>query len=277
MDRQAQTMALSRRALLATTGAAIVGAALGGLSPRSEAATRRPGRGGSLQFGPLLDTSGLDSHRHNQLHTSHPTAAMYTGLTDIDHQGNIVPGIAESWEPNKELTSWVFHLRQGVLFHNGREVDAEAVQLNIERIKDPAIGSDWHRGAIDTIASVEVIDKYTVRINADVPDITVPSSVMHYPTNLQAPDNFDKAAEHPIGTGPFKIVSWTRWNETRLVRFDNYWETDAEGHSLPYLDEIVGKPKREDSVRLTALRTGQVQLIDSMAYADVERFKQTAG
>jgi peptide/nickel transport system substrate-binding protein len=97
---------------------------------------------------------------------------------------------------------------------------------------------------------------------------------MHYPTNLQAPDNFDKAAEHPIGTGPFKFVTWDRFNETRLVRFDNYWETDAEGHNLPYLNEIVGKPKREDSVRLTALRTGQVQLVDALAYADVERFKK---
>src|SRR2546428_10341265 len=175
MDRQAQTMALSRRALLATTGAAIVGAALGGLSPRSEAATRRPGRGGSLQFGPLLDTSGLDSHRHNQLHTSNPTAAMYTGLTDLDQQGNIVSGIAESWEPNKELTSWVFRLRKGVLFHNGREVDAEAVKLNILRIKDPAIGSDFHRGAVESIETVDILDKYTVRINASLPDVTIPT------------------------------------------------------------------------------------------------------
>jgi peptide/nickel transport system substrate-binding protein len=100
---------------------------------------------------------------------------------------------------------------------------------------------------------------------------------MHYPTNLQAPEAFDTAAEHPIGTGPFKFVSWTRWNETKLVRFENYWETDAEGNSLPYLAEIIGKPKKEDSVRLTALRTGQVHLIDNMAYADVERFKKSYG
>src|SRR5216683_2873120 len=272
MDSHAQTTELSRRTFLTTTSAALVGAALGGLAPQSEAAKRHPKRGGVLQFGTFNDTSGLDSHRHNQLHTSNPTAAMYTGLTDIDQQGNIVPGIAESWEPNKELTSWVFRLRKGVLFHNGREVDAEAVKLNLLRIKDPAIGSDWHRGAVDTIASVDVLDKYTLRLNATMPTVTLPSSVMHYPTNLQAPDNFDNAAEHPIGTGPFKFVSWTRWSETRLVRFENYWETDAEGHTLPYLDEIIAKPKREDSVRLTALRTGQVQLIDDMAQADAERF-----
>ena len=60
------------------------------------------------------------------------------------------------------------------------------------------------------------------------------------------------------------------------MRFENYWETDAEGHQLPYLDDIA-KPKREDSVRLTALRTGQVHLIDDMAQADVERFTKEHG
>src|SRR3989440_11718930 len=207
MDKQRQTTALSRRTFLTTTGAALAGAALGGLILQSEAAQRHPKRGGVLQFGTRLDASGLDSHRHNQYHNSHPIAALYTGLTDIDQQGNIVPGIAESWEPNKELTAWVFRLRKGVLFHNGREVDAEAVKLNLMRIKNPAIGSDWHRGAVDTIESVDVLDKYTVRLNANMPDVTIPTSVMRYPTTLLAPDNFDQASEHPIGTGPFKFVS----------------------------------------------------------------------
>ncbi len=277
MDRHIQAPDISRRTFLATASATLAGAALGGMVPHGMAATRHAKRGGVLQFGTFNDTSGLDSHRHNQLHTSHPTAAMYTGLTDIDQQGNIVPGIAESWEPNTDLTSWVFRLRQGVLFHNGREVDAEAVKLNLLRIKDPAIGSDWHRGAVENIETVDILDKYTVRLNSRVPDVALPSNVLHYPTNLQAPEAFESASDHPIGTGPFKFISWTRWNETKLVRFENYWETDAEGHNLPYLDEIIGKPKKEDSIRLTALRTGQVHLIDNMAYADVERFKKSYG
>ena len=276
MDRQAQTTALSRRTFLTTASAALLGATLGdSLAPWSEAAKRHPQRGGVLLFGTRVDITGLDSHRNAQYHVSHPAAALYTGLTDIDQKGNIVPGLAESWEPNQELTAWVFRLRQGVLFHNGREVDAAAVQLNILRIKDPAIGMEWHRSAVENIDTVDVLDKYTVRFNLRVPDVALPANVMHYPTNLQAPEAFDTASEHPIGTGPFKFVSWTRWNETRLVRFENYWETDAEGNNLPYLDEIVGKPKKEDSVRLTALRTGQVHLIDAIAYTDVERFKKS--
>jgi peptide/nickel transport system substrate-binding protein len=276
-ERAGRESELSRREFLVTSGGVLVGMSALGLVGQAAAAKRHPQRGGTLLYGARGDAAGLDAHTHNQLHTSAATAAMYTGLTDLDYQGNIIPGIAESWEPNKELTSWVFRLRKGVLFHNGREVDAEAVKLNLERIKDPAIGGDWERGAVDTIASVDVLDRYTVRIHTTMPDVSVPSNVMHYPTRLMAPDAFETASEHPIGTGPFKFVSWIRWNETRLVRFENYWETDAEGHQLPYLDEIIGKPKREDSVRLTALRTGQVQRINSMANADVKRFKESYG
>jgi peptide/nickel transport system substrate-binding protein len=249
-----------------------------GLVDRAAAGTRHPQRSGTLHYGSRTDIAGLDAHRNNQNHIVHATAAMYDGLTDIDQQGNIVPSLAESWEPNQELTAWTFRLRRGVLFHNGQEVDAEAVKLNIMRIQDPAIGgADFLRAALENVDSVEVLDKYTVRIHAKVPDAALPASLMRYPIVMMAPDAFDTASDHPIGTGPFKFVSWTRWSETRLVRFENYWETDAEGHSLPYLDEIVWKPKREDSVRLTALRTGQVQLIDDMAQTDVARFTKDLG
>ena len=113
------------------------------LSSQAAAGTRHPQRGGVLQYGSRTDVAGLDAHRHNQNHILHATAAMYNGLTDIDQRGNIVPSLAESWEPNKELTAWTFRLRKGVLFHNGREFDAEAVKLNIMRIKDPAIGPSF--------------------------------------------------------------------------------------------------------------------------------------
>jgi peptide/nickel transport system substrate-binding protein len=277
MDRYSKTTELSRRTFLTTTSAALMGAAWGGLVPQTEAARRHPKRGGTLQYGSRTDIAGLDAHRHNQNHQIHATAALYNGLTDIDQRGNLVPSLAEHWEPNKELTAWTFRLRQGVLFHNGRELDAEAIKLNVLRIQDPTVGHDFIRGGLENVESVEALDKYTVRINTKVADAALPTSIMRYPIVLMAPDAFDTSAERPIGTGPFKFVSWTRNSDTRLVRFENYWESDAEGHGLPYLDEVIAKPKREDSVRLTALRTGQVHLIDDMAQADVERFMKEHG
>ncbi|MGH8069367.1 MAG: ABC transporter substrate-binding protein [Candidatus Entotheonellia bacterium] len=276
-ERTGRESELSRRDFLIASGGVLAGMAAFGLVEPAHASKRRPGRGGTLEFATRLDAGGLDSHRHNQYHTSHPIAAMYTGLTDINQKGDIVPGIAESWEANKELTAWTFRLRKGVLFHNGREVDGEAVKLNILRIKDPAIGSSWHRGAVENIDTVDILDTHTVRFNLSVPDASLPANVLHYPTNLQAPEAFDTASEHPIGTGPFKFVSWNRYNTTELVRFENYWETDADGNNLPYLDGIIGRPKREDTVRLTALRSGQVHLIDNMGYASVEHFKRDYG
>jgi peptide/nickel transport system substrate-binding protein len=272
-----RTFELSRREFLVTTGGALAGMAAFGLAGQAVAGKRHPQRGGTLHYSSRTDVAGLDAHRHNQNHQIHATAAMFNGLTDIDQQGHLVPSLAESWEPNQDLTAWTFRLRKGVLFHNGREFDAEAVKLNMLRIHDPAIGHDFIRGGLENVGSVDVLDKYTVRINAKVPDAALPTSIMRYPIILMAPDAFETAAEHPIGTGPFKFVSWMRYNETRLVRFENYWETAAEGHQLPYLGEIIAKPKREDSVRLTALRTGQVHFIDDMAQADVERFTKEHG
>jgi peptide/nickel transport system substrate-binding protein len=83
---------------------------------------------------------------------------------------------------------------------------------------------------------------------------------------------------HPIGCGPFKFVKWERNSITELVRFENYFETDADGNSLPYLDGIIGRPKKEDQVRLTSLRAGEVDLIDNMSYTDAADFaKKYAG
>ncbi len=103
---------------------------------------------------------------------------MYTSLTDINGKG---------------LQTWIFRLRKGVLFHHGREVDAEAIKLNIMRIKDPKIGTSWHRSTIKSVDTIDIIDKHIVRFNLHFPDVRLPTNLMHYPTNLQAPKAFETA------------------------------------------------------------------------------------
>jgi peptide/nickel transport system substrate-binding protein len=122
--RTGRELDLSRREFLVTIGGALVGMAAFGLADHASAGKRHPQRGGVLQYGSRTDIAGLDAHQHNQNHIIHATAAMYNGLADIDQRGNLVPSLAESWEPNQDLTGWTFRLRKGVLFHNGRELDA---------------------------------------------------------------------------------------------------------------------------------------------------------
>jgi ABC-type transport system substrate-binding protein len=162
-----------------------------------------------------------------------------------------------------------------VLFHNGQEVNAAAVKWNYERIKDPARSNAVSRSALENLKEVVVVDNYTVRCHLHAPSAAFPADVVYYPCALIAPDSEAQVDQHPMSCGPFKFVHWKRYESTELVRFENYFETDAEGKSLPYLDSLVGRPKREDQVRLTALRTGEVDLIDNIAYAEAATFAKT--
>lgn len=271
-------LALSRRAFLASTGGALASAAAFGLVGQAEAGKRHPKRGGTLRFATRGDAAGLDPHRNIMYLVSYPLAATTQGLLDLDVKSEPVPGIATEWDIAPDLLTYTFKLRHGVLFHNGREVDAEAVKWNFERIQDAKIGHPLTRSALGNLKEMQALDKYTLRCVLQEPSAAFLADVVYYPCNLMAPDSAEQANLHPIGCGPFKFVKWERNSITELVRFENYFETDAEGNSLPYLDGILGRPKKEDQVRLTSLRAGEVDLIDNMAETDATDFpKKYAG
>jgi peptide/nickel transport system substrate-binding protein len=273
-----RTSELSRRTFLGTTGGIVAGAAAFGLVGQANAGTQHPKRGGTLRFATRSDATGLDPHRNNFYPVSMPLAAMCQGLLDLNHKSEPVPGIASEWEATPDLLTYTFKLRKGVLFHNGREVDAAAVKWNFERIKNPQTSSAFARSTLENLKEVVAVDTHTVRCHLHQPSAAFPADVVYYPCNLIAPDSEAQADTHPIGCGPFKFVRWERNNVTELARFEHYFETDAEGHSLPYLERIIGRPKKEDQVRLTSLRAGEVDLIDSMAYVDAAEFaKKYAG
>jgi peptide/nickel transport system substrate-binding protein len=103
------------------------------------------------------------------------------------------------------------------------------------------------------------------------PSAIFPSDLVYYPVNLIAPDT-PNPDELPYGCGAFKFKSWKRYAKTELVRFENYYETGEDGNPLPYLDAIEAFPKREDKVRLTALRSGEVDMIENMSFFDAPDF-----
>jgi peptide/nickel transport system substrate-binding protein len=271
-------MDLSRREFLATTGGALGGAAAFGLAGQAQAGEAKPGKGGTVRFATRSDAVGLDPHRNTMYYVSIPLALTTQGLVDLNDKLELVPGVAESWEASKDLATYTFKLRKGALFHNGREIDAAATKWNFERMMNPKIGHSFTRSSVSDIKEIIVDDKYTVVFKLEAPNAAFPANVVFYPCNLMAPDAEAQADTHPIGCGPFKFKHWARYEVTELERFENYFETDAEGNALPYLEAIEGRPKQEDAVRLTALRTGQVDLIDNMAYTDAASFpKRYAG
>jgi peptide/nickel transport system substrate-binding protein len=261
----------TRRQFMATAAVGAGAAAMG--LPRI--ARAQPQHGGKLRFSTRVDGAGLDPHRNLVYYVSNPTAATTQGLIDLNKDMELVPGVAEEWEMSDDMMTWTFRLRRGAEYHNGRDIDAESVKWNLERMMDPATSFAFTRASLEDIESIEVDGKHIVRIHLNSPSAVFAGNLVYYPVNLIAPDSVDQVDTHPIGCGPFKFVSWQRYAKTELVRFENYFETDQYGNQLPYLDAIDGFPTVEDRVRLTSLRTGEVDLIENMAYSDVHRFKET--
>src|SRR5262249_2343188 len=201
---------LSRRAFLAATGGTLASAAACGLVGQAEAHKRHPQRGGTLRFATREDAAGLDPHRNTMYLVSIPVAATTMGLMDINVKSEPVPGIAAEWDIAPDLLTYTFRLRHGVLFHNGREVDAEAVKWNFERIQDPKIGHPFTRSALGNLKETQVLDKYTLRCVLQEPSASFLADMVYYPCNLIAPDSAEQANMHPIGCGPFKFVKWER-------------------------------------------------------------------
>ena len=265
----------TRREFLATTSAGMAAAAAAAMTSMPGSALAAKKKGGTLRFSTRSDSRGLDPQRNIIYYVSHPLAATSGGLLDIDKNMDIVPAIGEEWTVSDDLMTYTFKIRKGVTFHNGADVDAPAIKWNYDRVRDPKTSHSFHRSFFKEVDSVTAVDKYTLRINLKTPSAVFLASVTYYPVNLIAPNSVGQVDTHPIGCGPFKFVSWKRYAKTEMVRFENFWQTDALGNSLPYLDAIEGYPKKEDKVRLTALRTGEVDLIENMSYADADNFKKT--
>lgn len=267
----------SRRAFLKSTAMA-AGTVVG--SPAIAAATgkterqRHPKRGGTLRFATRSDSRGLDPHRNYYYYTSHPLAGISAGLMDIDKDMNAVPGLAEEYSISGDQLSYTFKMRGGTTYHNGAPVDADSVAWNLDRAKNPKIGHSFVRAALQDIKDWQVLDKSTIRLNLVEPNAAALANLIHYPFHLMAPGTETEADYKPVTAGPFKFKTWRKNDRTEIVRHDGWWETDNEGNALPYLDGIVGLPRKDDRVRLTALRTKEVELIDAMPFTDAALFEK---
>ncbi len=184
---------------------------------------------------------------------------IFDSLVRVDSHGEIVPGLAESWDVAKDGLSITFHLHQGVRFHDGVELTAEDVKFTYDQIADPVNESPWRSGTKLT-DRWEIIDRYTVRVILKKPFVSILLRLIReiVPKHLLADQDlhntiFNKA---PVGTGPFKFQSWDRnVNEIRLVANKDYFE------GRPRLNAIVVKTFPDNSHLWAALLRQEVDLV----------------
>ncbi len=271
-EARALGLDLSRREFLAMAGGAAVGVSALGLPPTAAEAAAKPTYGGSVKIGLRSDISRWDPHHlFPPYPTSNAMSLIYNGMTEADYDTNIVPALAHKWETSKDGLTWTWHIRKDVTFHNGRPMTGEDVKANIDRVLDPKTGAVI-RGELQIIDTVEMMDKFTIRMTLKDKYYPLPAMLTNRWVPIIDPQSLDTVKNHPIATGPFKFASWKRLVTTEMPRHETYWEKDADGNALPYLDAVIGKPLADDTVRLTALRTGEVDMIDAVSYRDQNRF-----
>lgn len=182
---------------------------------------------------------------------NYASVALEAPMITDTKTGKIYPHLATSWELAEDGMSWIIKLREGVVFHDGTPFDAKAFKFNMDLwISKPT-------GAFEVLTSAEVIDSHTVRLNASsyyslIPYELATEAYMVSPKAIT--ENGEKWAEsNPVGTGPFKFVSYDRPNKLTWTRFDQYWQ---EG--LPYLDGVEYLIIRDPMTAISSLKGGEV-------------------
>jgi len=224
--------------------------------------------GGTLKVAFQNEWAGLDPHTVSSYSSYQILNNVLEGLTFYDNNLNLVPWLAESWEQSEDGLTWTFHLREGVMFTNGREMTAEDVKWSFERLIDPATGAGNAARVGPPETQIEVIDDYTVAITHPEPFGIFPQSIgFDKSTGIVAKEsvNEDGIIVEPIGTGPFQISEVEGTTRMVLTKNEDYWQ---EG--LPYLDAIEITPIPDDTVRETALLSGDVDWVLSIAPQNYE-------
>lgn len=190
----------------------------------------------------------------------------HSRLVTLDPDFALAPDLAKSWEVLKDGKEYVFHLHENVKFHDGTDCDAEAVKWNFDDLLAQGRKA-WVNVYFEQIESTEVIDKNTFKIIMKEPAALLASLPYFGGVPIGSPTAIKKYGEewnrHPVGTGPF-IFNFEAYRPDERIILDknpHYFKKDQFGNALPYVDRIEIRVIKEPSAAMTALRTGQVDLL----------------
>ncbi|MGH7323231.1 MAG: ABC transporter substrate-binding protein [Candidatus Rokuibacteriota bacterium] len=273
---------VNRREALRILGWSTAGLA-GALTLPDLARAQQPRRGGTIKIGSFSNIDTLDAHNTTFIVACAIHNNIYNGLLKITSpDGKSVdfkPELAREWEIQGDRVH-VFRLHKGVTFHNGDPLTAADIKWNLERVKDKN-QAPIHAWKLELLEAIETPDSHTVKLHFTKPypflRVAFTGSTGRAATilNPRAVTERGKAyGRQPVGTGPFKFAEWKESDYILLERYPNYWETDATGGKLPYLDKVLIKFIIEPSTLVAAVKTGEVDGINSVSpqfVADLRR------
>jgi peptide/nickel transport system substrate-binding protein len=213
----------------------------------------------------------LDPATENRLNNLSMNFLMFDTLTDIGPDGELVPGVATDWTLAADGLTWEFKLRSDVVFHDGTPMTAADVKFSIERMQNEEASAASATIARRTIAAVDVVDDYTVRITTTGPSPDLPMILSPHSSEFpilsrdyllgSAGDSFAAQSElmrsAPVGSGPFRFSARVPGDSFTFTAVEEHWRT------TPEVDEVQFLLVPEASTQVAMLRTGEVDLIQA--------------
>lgn len=255
---------------------ALFGAACGGGSEEGGGGSDEPGTteedagtptpGGRVVYALEAENSGGWCLPEGQLAISgiQVARAVYDTLTVPNDKAEYVPFLAESVEPNEDFTEWTITIREGVKFHDGSDLTAEVVKNNIDAWRGTYAARQplLFRFVFAPITATEVVDPSTVKVSLNIPWPSFDGFLfLSGRAGIMAQaqlDDTETCDTNMIGTGPFKKKEWTVNESFVAEKNPDYWQKDADGNQLPYLDEIEFRPIVDGDARVNALLGGDI-------------------
>ena len=223
-----------------------------------------PVSGGKLSYALATSPDTLDPHRSGLAVSTRVFRTIFDSLVVLDEENNIQPWLAKEWNVAEDGKSYTFKLRDDVKFHDGTPFNAEAVKYNFDRILNPETKAANSSALLAPYESSEVIEEFTVKVNLSTPSSSFLGNLSQAMLGIVSPtaveEHGDQFGKNPVGTGPFKFVSWTENADIQVERNSDYnWgPTNVENKGQAYLDGVTFKIIPEEATRVGSVQSGQV-------------------
>ncbi|HEY2621473.1 MAG TPA: ABC transporter substrate-binding protein [Acetobacteraceae bacterium] len=222
----------------------------------------------TLRIGLNEDPDALDPARGGSFVGRVVFAAVCDKLVDTNAHNDFVPQLATSWAWSPDNLALTMRLRDGVTFHDGAAMDADAVKANLERYRSAP--ESLRKGELKPVSSVEIVDPHTVRLHLSLPYAPLVAVLADRAGMMISPKALgrDVTPDLPCA-GPFKLTERVAQDRIVVDRFAGYWNADAIK-----LDRIVYHPQPDTTVRLVNLQAGQLDMVERLGPTDVATVKR---
>ncbi|MCH8186401.1 MAG: ABC transporter substrate-binding protein [Chloroflexi bacterium] len=219
--------------------------------------------GGTLKIG-IVDFGTMDP----ALMGLSEGSSLYSELTYdkgtvLWYDGALTPWALESWTSNDDSTQYTFKVRQGIMFHHGKEMKAEDVKFTYDRILDPATASPLE-AQLNFISTITAVDDYTLEFDLDGANVFLPGLLSIYHSMILPSDvDIGLITSREFGSGPFTLTEHNPAERTVMDRNPNYWRA-----GVPYLDQVILFYMPEMTTRIEALKSGAIDVVlDTLTFS----------